>query len=353
VEVTLDGPADDAVTSARAVGCHAEARGATLHAYSERGGEAIPAHRGARRGAHRDQHPPDEPEPSNIHLHDREEARLTSPVRRGGPHSVAAAGSAAPISAASVFGALLRRDLRVARRELGPFLVRTLMQPLLFVVVFGFLMPRMGFVRGGYTTALLPGIIAVGLTMSSMQAVSFPMIQDFGWTREIEDRLLAPVPISLIAVEKVVAGALQGVVAALVVLPLARLIMGPIPGLTLAHAGWLLPLMALGALAFAAFGLWIGTTINPQQIGLMFSIIIAPMMMFGCAYYPWASLDAVPAMKYGVLVNPLVYVSEAMRGALTPELPHMPLVASAPALAVLVVLFLSLGVRSFRKRALS
>ena len=257
-----------------------------------------------------------------------------------------------PPTPARVFLALLRRDLRVSRRELVPFLVRTLMQPILFVIVFGYLLPKMGFVRGGYAAALLPGIIGIGLSMSSMQSVSFPMIQDFGWTREIEDRLLAPVPMSLIAVQKVVSGALQGVVGALVVLPVGRLIMGPIAGLTLAHVGVLLPLVLLGALMFAAFGLWIGTSINPMQIGLMFSIIIAPMLMFGCAYYPWTGLAAVPAMQYGVLVNPMVYVSEAMRGALTPDLPHMPLAASATMLAVLGGLFLALGVRSFRKRAM-
>ena len=55
----------------------------------------------------------------------------------------------------------------------------------------------------------------------------------------------------------------------------------------------------------------------------MFSAIIAPMMFFGCAYYPWRGLDAVPVMKYLVLINPLVYVAEGMRGALTPEVPHM------------------------------
>jgi hypothetical protein len=118
------------------------------------------------------------------------------------------------ISTAAVFRALLRRDLRVARRELPYFLVRTLMQPLLFIIVFGFLLPKMGFVRGGYTTALLPGIIAISLALSAVQAVALPMVQDFGWTREIEDRLLAPVPTPLIASEKVIAGALQGLMSA-------------------------------------------------------------------------------------------------------------------------------------------
>ncbi len=258
-----------------------------------------------------------------------------------------------PVSAAAVFIALLRRDARAARRELPSFLVRTIMQPVLFIIVFGYLLPRMGFIREGYTSALLPGILAVSLTLSSVQSVALPMVQDFGFTREIEDRLLAPIPIHLIAVEKVVSGALQGVIAAAVVLPIARLIMGPIQGLHLPNAALALGVTLLGSAVFASLGLVIGTAISAQQIGLMFSIIIAPMLMFGCAYYPWRGLDAVPAFKYGVLINPLVYVAEAMRGSLTPSLPHMPLGYAVIAMALLTALFLALGLRTFARRAMS
>lgn len=259
----------------------------------------------------------------------------------------------APVSASAVFIALLRRDARAARRELPSFLVRTIMQPILFIIVFGYLLPRMGFVNAGYASALLPGILAVSLTLSSVQSVALPMVQDFGFTREIEDRLLAPIPINLIAVEKVVSGALQGVIAAAVVLPIARLIMGPIPGLHLPNAGLAIGVTLLGSAVFASLGLVIGTAISAQQIGLMFSIIIAPMLMFGCAYYPWQGLDAVPAFKYGVLINPLVYVAEAMRGALTPSLPHMPLGYAVVAMVLLTVLFLAIGLRTFTRRAMS
>jgi ABC-2 type transport system permease protein len=59
-------------------------------------------------------------------------------------------------------------------------------------------------------TTLLPGILGISLALSSLQAVALPMMADFGWTREIEDRLLAPVPVRLIAAEKVVAGVIHG-----------------------------------------------------------------------------------------------------------------------------------------------
>jgi ABC-2 type transport system permease protein len=255
------------------------------------------------------------------------------------------------IAPSSVFMALLRRDMRVARRELPFFLLRTTMQPLMFVIVFGYLLPKMGFMGRGYTTALLPGVLAISLTFSSIQSVALPMVQDFGWTKEIEDRLLAPVPIWLVAAEKIVAGVLQGVVSALFVLPVARLIMGPIPNLTFGHVGDVLLITVLGAAAFSSLGLFLGTAIQPQQIGLMFGVILAPMIFFGCAYYPWQGLSAVPVMKYAVLVNPLVYVAEGMRAALTPGAPHMSLGIVVLALVLITALFWTLGMRSFKKRA--
>lgn len=261
--------------------------------------------------------------------------------------------SRVPASSTRVFGVLLLRDLHVARRELPYFLVRTTLQPLLFVLVFGTLLPKMGFVNRGYTAALLPGILGISLAFSSLQAVALPMMADFGFTKEIEDRLLAPVPDYVIALEKVISGGLQGLLAAVFVLPIARLIMGPIPGLALAHPLEVLVIIALGATGFSALGLFLGTAIQGQQIGLMFSVIVAPMIMFGCAYYPWSGLDKVPLLKYAVLVNPLVYVSEGLRAALTPGLPHMPVPAVLVALAVLTGAFWVVGLKTFRRRSFS
>ena len=256
------------------------------------------------------------------------------------------------VHASSVFFALLRRDMRVARRELVYFLLRTTMQPLLFIVVFGYLLPKMNFVGQGYQTALLPGIVAVSLSLSAIQSVALPMVQDFGWTKEIEDRLLAPVPTRLVAAEKIVAAMIQGIIAAVFVFPVARLVMGPIPALTFSHVGEVTLVVILGSSAFSALGMWLGTAIAPQQIGLMFSVIIAPMLFFGCAYYPWRGLDVLPVMKYAVLIDPMVYVSEGMRGALTPAVPHMPLVLVGAALVLIAGFFWIIGVRSFYKRAI-
>ena len=251
-----------------------------------------------------------------------------------------------------VFWALLVRDLVVVRRELVSFLLRTTMQPLMFTVVFGFLLPRMGFMQRGYTSALLPGLLAISLAFAAVQSVALPMVADFGFTREIEDRLLAPVDTRLVAFEKVVSGAIQGMLSALFVLPVARLIMGPVEGLTVSHFGEVLAVVALGSLAFSAFGLFLGTVSEGAQIGLLFALIVAPMIMFGCAYYPWKLLDRAPALQIAVLINPLTYVAEGMRAVLTPDKPHMGLPWVLAALAVTTGAFWRLGLRTFMKRAI-
>jgi ABC-2 type transport system permease protein len=256
------------------------------------------------------------------------------------------------VSPFRVFFAILLRDITVARRELPYFLVRTTLQPILFVVVFGFLLPKMGIIPRAYTTMILPGIIAVSLTLSAIQSVALPMVADFGWTREIEDRLLAPAPIQIVAIEKIVAGVLQGIVASLFVLPVARVIMGPIQGLSFSHLPLLFLVTVLSGAAFSAIGLYLGTAIAPQQIGLMFSVILAPMIMFGCTYYPWAGLSHIPVLRVLVLANPLVYVSEGMRAALTPSIPHLAVWALLLALVAICAFFTWLGLRAFDRRAM-
>ncbi|PYS45235.1 MAG: ABC transporter permease [Acidobacteria bacterium] len=247
--------------------------------------------------------------------------------------------------------ALLHRDLRVARRDLKYSLLRVVLQPLLFTFIFGFVMPRLGIIQRGYTAMLLPGILGLSMTLSSMQAVALPLVIEFGWTKEIEDRLLAPIRISGIAIEKLIVGISQAIIAGLVVLPLSWLLMGVHLSLGWWDVGQLILVAFLSSWLFAAFGMVVGTLVEPQQIGLVFNVLLAPMIFFGCAYYPWATLQVVPWFQAVVLVNPLVYANEGFRLALTPQLPHMSPWLVYGGLLVFSLFFTWVGMRKFARRA--
>ena len=248
--------------------------------------------------------------------------------------------------------ALLHRDVRVARRELHYFLLRVAIQPLLFTFIFGYVMPRLGIVQRGYTSMLLPGILGLSMTLSSMQAVALPLVIDFGWSKEIEDRLLAPISIAGVGIEKIIVGILQAIIAGIVVLPLAWLMMGAHLSIKLPDLAQLIVVSLLSSWLFAAFGMVVGTIAAPQQISLVFTVLLTPMIFFGCAYYPWATLHIIPWFQYSVLVNPLVYASEGFRLALTPELPHMPAWLVYGGLLGFSLFFTWVGLRKFEKRAL-
>ncbi|HYJ47262.1 MAG TPA: ABC transporter permease [Pyrinomonadaceae bacterium] len=247
--------------------------------------------------------------------------------------------------------ALLHRDMRVARREIKSFFLRVGLQPLLFTFIFGYVMPRQGIVAPGYTSLLLPGIIALSMTLSGMQSVALPLVIEFGWTKEIEDRLLAPIGISGVAVEKIVVGIIQSILAGLIVLPLAWLVMGASISLQLPNLLLLFVVAFLTSWLFSAFGLVIGTVAQPQQVGLIFQVLLGPMIFFGCAYYPWAALHVIPWFQYSVLINPVVYASEGFRAALTPQLPHMSLWLILGGLVGFSLLFTYFGLRQFERRA--
>lgn len=250
------------------------------------------------------------------------------------------------------FMAMLGRDAHVARRNAGMIVVQTFLQPLLFVFIFGRVMVRSGYMPESYKSLLLPGIMAISMIFTGIWAVAMPLIAEFQFTREIEDRLLAPMQISWVAIEKVLAGALQAVVAGLVVIPAAWLILRPVQFTLRAPFEFTL-VIVLVALLSACGGLALGCSVNQQHIGLMFSMVLTPMIFFGCTYYPWSALAAFPILQKLVLINPLVYASEGMRGTLVPQFPHLSLVAVLFTLTAFDVLLLIAGLRQFRKKAVS
>lgn len=251
------------------------------------------------------------------------------------------------------FGAMLARDAHVARRNAIQLFFQTFLQPLLFVFIFGRVMVSSGYMPPQYKSLLLPGIIAISMTFTGIWAVAMPLIAEFQWTREIEDRLLAPISMNWIAIEKVIAGLLQALVAGLVVLPLGWLVLRP--GIDIQMGNPLLfavTILLVGGFA-ACGGLALGCSMNQQHIGLMFSMVITPMIFFGCTYYPWSALDKFPILQKIVLINPLVYASEGMRATLVPQFSHLPVVAVVGALAFFDLLLLWVGLRQFEKKAVS
>ncbi len=287
-------------------------------------------------------------------------AALRSPISIEPARSTMAASRSALL-------ALILRDLVVLRKNVAEFVTRTLVQPFLLVFVFLYVFPKIGQGIGGggrsasessFATVLVPGVVGISIMFQGIQAVAMVMAQEFGYTREIEDRVQAPCPIWLVALAKVLSGAVQGLLAALIVFPIAAVVHAP--GVH-AHLSvhWLIviTLIPLACITMSSLGLLLGTAFEARNLGLMFGFVVLPLTFLGGTYYQWTKLAPVQVagihwLQIVVLINPLIYVNEGLRAGLT-HAAHMHLYVVYPVLIGFCAVFLTFGLRKFRGRVLS
>jgi ABC-2 type transport system permease protein len=218
--------------------------------------------------------------------------------------------------------------------------------------------PRIGQGIGGrpggqFANILMPGLMASSLMFQGIQAVALPLVQEFSVSREIEDRVMAPVPVKLVGMAKIVSGGIQGVIAALLVMPVVWLTSGFEASLSIDRPLVFITLLPMAALVAASMGLLLGTIVNPRRIGFLFALLLLPMTLLGCVYYPWKSLEAIRWLQVAVLVNPVVYFSEGLRASMIGDIAHMPLVAVYALIFAALVVLLTIATRTFERRCIS
>ena len=294
-----------------------------------------------------------------------------------GADEIATAGIAALINdaieprptLAKTFAAMMAREFRVLGRNAVSTFTRAVMQPLLFVFVFSYVLPKIGggmMIGGGgagaaasggvnFATILVPGLVASMLLMQGIFGTTMPLVMEFSWQRTIEDRALAPVPIRVLAIQKILAGAIQSFIGAVIVFPIVLFVhaSGQAPHVDVTNWALLALILAFGATMTSSLGLLLGTLMDPRKMQMLFAVILLPLTMLGCVYYPWSALSAIRWLQIVTLVNPMVYMAEGLRAVLTPSLGHMPLWAVFLALVGGTLVFGGLGVRTFRNRVVN
>nr|BAW35618.1 putative ABC-2 type transporter [Streptomyces sp. RK95-74] len=283
---------------------------------------------------------PPEPEP-------QPELDLPDGKRRGGRHRRRA-------NRWRTFFFILWRDIFVTGREIGPFLGQVIVEPFFMLFVFGKVLGEIGMTQPGFQQVLLPGVVALNSFLVSLQNTALPLAIDFSWTKEIEDRLLSPLPTGMVAVEKALFGAIRGVIGALVMIPIGLLLLDGVSW-PLSKMPETLGILSLGGLVGGAVGLTLGTLAPARHISIVFAMTLTPIMFTGATQFPWRSLDGVRWFQILCTFNPLTYVTEAMRGLLLPDAPgvppSIPLWICACAIAASLLVFGFIGIRGFNRRA--
>jgi ABC-2 type transport system permease protein len=254
--------------------------------------------------------------------------------------------------------AIISRDLLVMRREAGVFLLQTLMQPLFMLFVIGKVFSTIGASNAGFSTLLMPGVVALTVFVTALQGPAVDLARDLSVTREIDDRLLAPMPIQLVALEKLMLATLRALIGGALVFPVAFLVLGSGFQVRADLLAVLIGLMILVALVGAAFGMLIAVVAPIQLLPVIFALVFTPLIFTGCTLYPWASLDSIKWFQVLTLFNPLTYAAEGLRYAMIPPvLGHAPQTLAIGwvvlALSGTFIVSLWIALRLFHKRVIS
>ncbi|MFY1637922.1 ABC transporter permease [Solwaraspora sp. WMMB335] len=268
------------------------------------------------------------------------------PVDRPAASSVAA--PRPPVARA--FGAILLRDLLVSGKDFWFILAQVLLTPLFMLFIFTRVLTMQGIVGAGFANILLPGTVALATFTTSLQSVAVPLVKEFGFTREIEDRLLSPLPTALVAVGKLVVATIRGLFAAALVYPVGALVVGTAPGSWSALPLSVLFVLLAGWVA-AALGMTLATVLPLQRIQATFSLFVTPIIWTGCVHYPWQRLAEIRWFQVATAANPMTYAAEGLRAALAPQVTHLPVGVCLLVLAAVAVVTTVAALWTFIRRA--
>jgi len=157
---------------------------------------------------------------------------------------------------------------------------------------------------------LIPGIVGMTAMFGSInETMSIVWDKSLG----VFDRILAaPVSSTSIIIGKTMAGAVMGVVSALVLL----IIGSSLFSVSFVNIGFVILIVVLASFSFTGIGTIIsGLASEPREAMMLSNLLRFPMMFLGGVFFP---VEAMPMpLPYIARVLPLTYATEALRAAMT------------------------------------
>jgi ABC-2 type transport system permease protein len=238
--------------------------------------------------------------------------------------------------------ALWLREFKVFTREHSR-IVSSVFMPILWLIVFGGGLGSSVFIRGmNYQTFIYPGIVSMSVLFTSVFFGVYII-----WDRKIDflkEVLVAPLRRSTIFMGKVVGGMTDSLIQGTIVLLLGPLFGVDYTPIVLIKAYIVVFVMAAG---LVSLGLVIGSQMeSPEGFGMVVSFVVYPMFFLSGALFP---IDNLPQwLAYFVLLDPLTYGVDALRGAMlgTSRFPYLVDLAVISAFAVLMM---GIGTLAFKR----
>ncbi len=201
-------------------------------------------------------------------------------------------------------------DLRFLWRHWRSTLATSLVNPLLYLVAFGYgLGSGISFGGVGYLEFVIPGIIALTAMSTSFSGAGSKLNVDRLFYKSFDECLMSPISLYSIVIGKALIGVVRGLISSVAILAV---------GLVLSPMLIVSPLFVLvlfvSCCVFALLGVLIGLVINSHSDMSTFSnLVMLPMTFLSGTFFSLSQLpEAVKAVLY---VSPLTHSSGCLRAA--------------------------------------
>jgi ABC-2 type transport system permease protein len=205
---------------------------------------------------------------------------------------------------------VLWADLRNLRHHWHSLIITTLIQPLLYLVAFGYgLGQAISFDGVNYLAFIIPGIIALTAFSNSFHGAAYKLQVDRFFYRSFDELLMSPVSGYSIVIGKALIGFVRGLISSVAILAIGLILL---PSLIISPLFMLV--LFVSCFVFALFGVLIAFVLDSHQSMSTFNNVVILPMTFLCGTF--FSLNALPDIAKGVLyILPLTHSSQCLRAA--------------------------------------
>ncbi|MEM3880556.1 MAG: ABC transporter permease [Candidatus Bathyarchaeia archaeon] len=199
-------------------------------------------------------------------------------------------------------------DLRNLRHHWRSTLATSLVQPILYLVAFGYGLGSGISLEGvSYLAFVIPGIVALTAFSTSFNGAASKLQVDRFFYKSFDELLMSPVSIYSIIIGKALIGLLRGFISSSAIL-LVGVALSP----KLVISPWLVLVLLASCFVFALFGVLAALVINSHQGMSTFSnLVLLPMTFLSGTFF---SLNQIPDVAKALLYAlPLTHSSSTLR----------------------------------------
>ena len=201
-------------------------------------------------------------------------------------------------------------DLRFLRRHWRATLATSLVNPILYLVAFGYGLGRgVSFEGVGYLEFVIPGIIALTAMSTSFSGAGSKLNVDRIFFKSFDECLMSPISLYSIVMGKALIGVVRGLISSVAIIAVG-LVLSPV----LMISPLFLLVLVVSCCVFSLLGVLIALVINSHSDMSTFSnLVMVPMTFLAGTFFSLSLLpDAAKAVLY---VLPLTHSSECLRAA--------------------------------------